>query len=114
MKTQLLAWVRSELIRELRDVTWIFALAALACTLPADAGAQTPKPPHDASFSNASNPSKMKHTGSQLLADVASEQSTADAIAADVLRDLYIESDEHWHKGEWNHTINLNQIIMEG
>ena len=44
----------------------------------------------------------------------ASSQETADAILADSLGRLYEQGDEHFHKGEFNHTINLNKIVVQG
>ena len=44
----------------------------------------------------------------------ASSEQTADAILADSLLRLYAQGDAHVHVGEYNHTINLNRIVVQG
>jgi tetratricopeptide (TPR) repeat protein len=38
----------------------------------------------------------------------------ANAIAGETLDLLYVVSDMHWHKGEYNHIVNLNRIVVAG
>lgn len=93
----------------------VVTAAVMLYSLPfVSASAQSPAKPTRKSFTNAKNLNQVKVLGLHRLSEVASESSTADAIAADVLRELYDQADEHFHKGEWNHMINTNQIIMEG
>jgi tetratricopeptide (TPR) repeat protein len=44
----------------------------------------------------------------------ASERELADVILADALESLWLKSDDHFHRGEWNHTINLSRLIAQG
>lgn len=41
-------------------------------------------------------------------------RGVAEAILDDVMERLWVQSDAHWHKGEYNHLINLNRIIVGG
>jgi tetratricopeptide (TPR) repeat protein len=41
-------------------------------------------------------------------------RSAAEAIIDDVVNKLWDQSDAHWHKGEYNHLINLNKIVVGG
>ena len=43
-----------------------------------------------------------------------SSQQAADSILADSLGHLFEQGDAHFEKGEYNHTINLNNIIVQG
>lgn len=43
-----------------------------------------------------------------------SAEETADAILADSLDQIFEKADAHWHKGEYNHSINLNLIVVQG
>lgn len=72
------------------------------------------KKPHPVSFSNAKTPEQVDSPGSNILRDVAAEPATADAITAEVLRYLYEQADSHFDAGEYNHCINLNQIVAQG
>jgi tetratricopeptide (TPR) repeat protein len=92
---------------------------ALAGILPAGgASAQQadslPKKPAPPSLSNLHN-LKTKDAVPTAISDLTSEQDRADAIAAEALGLIYDQAnDEHYHKGEYNHIINLNQIVVEG
>lgn len=106
-----------------RDSMWSFprlttlllpTVGLLFCLLPTLAAAQADAKPTRHSFSDAQALAEVKTHGDHILADVAAESSVADAIAGDVLRELYTAADEHFHKGEWNHMLNINQIIIEG
>jgi tetratricopeptide (TPR) repeat protein len=72
------------------------------------------KKPHPVSFSNAKTPEHGDALGSRILRDVAAEPATADAITAEVLHELYEQADSHFDAGEYNHCINLNQIVAQG
>lgn len=88
----------------------LFILIAFTLqALPGACAAQAHKP-HAPSISNPGAHAKA----SQLFQNVASEQTTADAIAADVLQTLWTEADKHFDKGEWNHTINLCKVVVQG
>lgn len=41
------------------------------------------------------------------------ERDLADVILTDTLDEIWHDCDEHFHKGEWNHVINLNRLIVE-
>ena len=43
----------------------------------------------------------------------ASEQTLADTILADTMNDLWEFTDEHFHKGEYNHIVNLDRVIVQ-
>ena len=45
--------------------------------------------------------------------EAASEQSLADTILADTMNDLWQFTDEHFHKGEFNHIVNLDRVIVQ-
>lgn len=45
---------------------------------------------------------------------VASTPANVDGVVDDVLNRLWVVTDEHWHKGEYNHIINLNRLIVAG
>ena len=94
--------------------------AALAVALPIP-GAAAPQMGHAAnkpvppSLSNLHNRKQAQGTVPTVESDLASEQSRADAIAAEALGALYEQANNaHEHMGEYNHIINLNQVVMEG
>lgn len=41
-----------------------------------------------------------------------SNPRAAEAITTEVVRQLYIQSDRHWHKGEYWHIIHLNYMVI--
>ncbi len=43
-----------------------------------------------------------------------SQQAASDAILADSLGRIYLMADAHFDKGEYNHCINLNQVVVQG
>ncbi len=50
-------------------------------------------------------------------APVAARGQDADhveAIVDDCLRQLYVVSDRHWHKGEYSHLVNINRMVIAG
>jgi len=47
-----------------------------------------------------------------LGAPAAADRAFADAIADDVVRQLYVVSDRHWHKGEYAHLVNVNRMVV--
>jgi len=53
-----------------------------------------------------------KKTPAKLYA--ASSEETADSILADSLSQTFHQGDEHFHEGEWNHTLNLYKIVEQG
>jgi len=42
------------------------------------------------------------------------EPDVADAILGDTLRRMFAEGDDHFHCGEWNHTINMFKVVEQG
>lgn len=100
-----------------RIVKKIGILLVLVAFLPIFGNAQKvplSKKPHPVSFSNAKTPEQIEAKGSSILSEVAAEPATADAIVAETLHTLYEQADAHFDAGEYNHTINLNQIVAEG
>ena len=71
-------------------------------------GAATKAPP---SFSSKSDKGQ---TGAAVKDVPLSGEDVADAIMGDALSNLYVEADEHFHKGEWNHSVNLFRIVEQG
>ncbi len=45
-------------------------------------------------------------------ASAQSSPDVADAISGEVVRLLYVQSDRHWHKGEYAHIVNLNRMVV--
>jgi tetratricopeptide (TPR) repeat protein len=87
-------------------------IAGGAAARQIDRSDKKPAPP---ALSNIHTRNQVQSKGSQLLQDVATEQDRADAIAAEALGLLYEQAnDAHYHKGEYNHIININQVVMEG
>ncbi len=56
-------------------------------------------------------PAKSQPVASHEPAD---ERDIADAILTDALDKLWDQADEHWHKGEYNHYINMSRIVVQG
>ncbi len=56
---------------------------------------------------------KAPAAGQKNVAPV-SQESLADAILADTMQKLWDQSDEHFHKGEYSHIINIHRIIVQG
>ena len=101
-----------------RIIEFVVLIPALALA-SALAGAQGQGPasnkPLTHSFSDAHSVKNAQPGGSNVASEVLSEQATADAIAAQSLADLFSSAnDAHWHHGEYNHIININQVVMEG
>ncbi len=42
------------------------------------------------------------------------EKDLADVILANTMENLSEGADEHFHKGEWNHVINIHRVIVQG
>lgn len=42
------------------------------------------------------------------------QQQIADAILTDAVDQLWVQADAHFHKGEYNHYINLSRVIVQG
>ncbi len=42
------------------------------------------------------------------------QQQIADAILTDAVDQLWAQADAHFHKGEYNHTINLSRVVVQG
>jgi tetratricopeptide (TPR) repeat protein len=62
------------------------------------------------SFSSKSGGDTHKSAVSAIIADT----DVADAIAADALNGLFKQADEHYDRGEWNHSLNLNRVVEAG
>jgi len=43
-----------------------------------------------------------------------SPQLASEAIIADVLQQVWDQTDEHFHEGEYNHVVNLSRIVVQG
>lgn len=43
----------------------------------------------------------------------AGQKATVDSILSGVMEDLWDQTDEHFHKGEYNHVINLSRVIVQ-
>jgi tetratricopeptide (TPR) repeat protein len=41
-------------------------------------------------------------------------EAQADAIADEITNNLIVASDAHWHKGEYNHVVNLLKMVVAG
>lgn len=76
-------------MRKRLQSTFVLTGAAVALLAPANVRAQTPKP-------------------------APSGQARVELILDDIVDKLLIVSDAHWHKGEYNHIINLNRMILTG
>lgn len=70
------------------------------------------RPAVPASFSNSDfdPPARSKNAVSAPVP----QQDLAEAILADALHHIWEQADVHWHEGEWNHTINLYRIVVQG
>lgn len=79
--------------------------------LPTLADVPTPGAPKKTAPPSPSNP-KSKKKVTKLYQ--ASSQETADSILADTLNLVIHQGDEHFHEGEWNHTLNLGKIAVQG
>jgi len=101
-----------------RYVSILSAVSALVVPV-ATARGQVERPesqkPAVPSFSNGRGARQAKPGGSNIATEVASEQAAADATAADALSRIYdIANNRFWDHGEYNHVVNLNQVVMEG
>ncbi len=87
---------------------WICAFA-LALLLPA-CGAGAQGQPGYKVHSHDMEPPIVKAKNAPKVA----EKDLADVILANTMENLADSGDEHFHKGEWNHIINLSRIIVQG
>ena len=88
--------------------------AAAAPPKATQSGVKKPAPP---SLSNPVGAKTAKSSAKGAAKEVfypVSSQQAADAILADSLGRVFEQGDEHFHKGEYNHVVNLNSIVMEG
>ena len=44
----------------------------------------------------------------------ASQEDVVEAVLGNALVDLYEQADEHFHKGEYNHSVNLFRLVVQG
>ncbi len=44
----------------------------------------------------------------------ATQEELVDAVLGDTMNKLWDQADEHFHLGEYNHTIGLNRIVVQG
>jgi tetratricopeptide (TPR) repeat protein len=85
-------------------------LSAAGQYVPSRPGTHRPPP---------ASSSQKQHGGSQTkptsgaTANI-SQQDLADVVLRDTLDQVEVQADAHFHKGEYNHIINLNHIIVEG
>lgn len=63
--------------------------------------------------SSVSNRSKGKQTPKVALKTASSEEMT-ELILGDSLHRLWVETDRHFHEGEYVHAVGLNRIIVQG
>ncbi|MCS6776748.1 MAG: tetratricopeptide repeat protein [Chloroherpetonaceae bacterium] len=63
--------------------------------------------PHQHSASNAPRYASTRKTP-------LAQSEMAQAIIDDVLTRLWEQADRHFHEGEYNHTININRVILQG
>ena len=95
---------------------WAFPATAQA---PASQSPVLPPPPsaihNKLVLPSVSNP-KAGKSGKTQEAKLypTSAQETADAILADSLGQIFERTDSHWHKGEYNHAVNLCRIVVQG
>ncbi len=80
---------------------------------PSAEGLPGAKKPAPASVSHLATQAKQKGKTKVILYP-ASAQETADAIIAASLGDLFDQTDEHFHHGEYNHIVALNRIVAQG
>lgn len=97
----------------------LVALGVLALgALSAPAFAQKPDKPDPKksppSFSNKPGVTPGKQTSGAPSTKVVPQQDVADAVLAGALNELFEQTDEHFHEGEYNHCINLYAIIVQG
>ena len=45
--------------------------------------------------------------------NVVGQKAVADNIVAGVMEDLWEQTDEHFHQGEYNHVVNLSRVIVQ-
>src|SRR5579871_3202274 len=65
------------------------------------------------SFSNKDQKTDKKPT-SKTPAKPVDQQDMADAVLGDALNKMWDQADEHYHQGEYNHIINLCNLIVQG
>ncbi|NLH98149.1 MAG: tetratricopeptide repeat protein [Chthonomonadales bacterium] len=50
--------------------------------------------------------------GTPTPAKGVSDADLVESVVDDCVRQLYIVSDRHWHKGEYKHLINMNRMVI--
>ena len=51
--------------------------------------------------------------GAQSKTKAVSQKAVADEILSGVVDDLWGQTDEHFHEGEYNHVVNLSRVIAQ-
>ena len=91
-------------------MTGVIALASPALGQVERPAKLAPKPQ---SLSNSKKAiAKPKPSTKPLVS--ATQEELPDAILGSALEDLYEQADEHFHHGEYNHSINIDRFIVEG
>lgn len=97
----------------LRLITALAGIGA-ACAVTVPAGAKPRASAHQgegATHRHAAPKKKLSATEAKI---VLTDEGLTDAILADVLNNLTEQTDRHFHKGEYNHIVNLNRLIVQG
>jgi len=82
-----------------------------AGNIPVRGAAQgAPSRPTKRSFSNGkTSPAHAPQAKRQ-----ASQEELVDAVLGDAMNEIWSQTDEHYHDGEFNHVINLSRIVAQG
>ncbi len=77
-------------------------------------GVTKPVPPSISNPPATTKPHTKPNSKTTVKARPASPQLASEAILADVLRQVWDQTDEHFHEGEYNHIVNLSRIVVQG
>jgi tetratricopeptide (TPR) repeat protein len=103
--------------RRTRSHVLVFVSSAVACVAPmlfmGSAKAQAkPKPAPKRSFSNAKKGGAPRQTPTGRTQPT--QEQLTEAILGESLLQLDLQTERHFHEGEYNHMINLERIIVQG
>ncbi len=85
---------------QISSMAILLGAALVSCAQAQEAGKQT-KP----------LPAKSKPTA---FYTPEGQQQLADAILTDAVDQMWVQADAHWHKGEYNHYVNISRVIVQG
>ncbi len=71
-----------------------------------------PAKPAKTSFSNGPQTKAVKPAAGAVRH--AAQEELIDAVLGDTMNKLWEQSDEHFHVGEYNHSIGLDRIVVQG